>query len=186
MVDVIGHLGMALIWLAAAWFVFDRTSTAATFVLVGAVFGLFPDVDLYLAQWLPGVQHHGVVHTVLAVTLFALVAGPILGLALERWLGDSRWFSPDTTSAAAAVGFAMVWIPGLSHLFADMLSAPDVAQAIEPLWPLYRQSFGIDVVWYNNPWFNRGLLLTGLLLNFVLYLVARRSGEATTSGVATR
>lgn len=186
MVDVMGHIGMALIWLAAAWFVFDRTSTAATFVLVGAIFGMLPDIDLYLSEWFAGIQHHGVVHTVLFVTVFALVAGPIIGIALERWLGDSRWFTPDTTTAAAVVGFAMVWVPGISHLFADILSAPDISQAIEPFWPVYRQSLGIDVVWYNNPWFNRGLLLTGLLLNFALYFVSRRSDEATTSGVATR
>jgi len=153
--------------------VFDRARTAATFVGVGVWTGLFPDVDLYLRQVLPTVKHHGVVHTVLAVTLFAAVAGPIVGWILRRTLGDSAWFSRDASEHASGVGFVMVWVAGLSHLFGDILSAPDIAEAIEPLWPLVHQSLGIDLVWYNASWFNWGLLLTGVILNVLLYYVER-------------
>lgn len=48
MVDVTGHLGMALLWLAPAWFLLDCRKTAGTFVVSGVPFGMFPDVDLVL------------------------------------------------------------------------------------------------------------------------------------------
>ena len=177
MVDVLGHLGMALIWLAPAWFVIDWEKTAATFVGVGVWFGLLPDIDLYLRRVFPTVKHHGVVHTVLVVTLVAVVVGPIVGWILRRTVGDSAWFSPGATENAASFGFVMVWVAGLSHLFADMLSAPDIAEAIEPLWPIYQQSLGIDLVWYNASWFNWGLLVAGIVLNVALYYVKRDSAD---------
>lgn len=72
----------------------------------------------------------------------------------------------------------MVWIPALSHIFTDMLSAPDIAQAIEPFWPFYQQSVGMDIIWYNRPWFNWGLLLAGIGLTIVLYWARMATGEA--------
>ena len=169
MVDVIGHLGMALIWLAPAWFFIDRKKTAATFVGIGFLFGLLPDSDLYLRQIFPTVKHHGLMHTVLVVTLIAVVLGPLVGWILKAAIDDRDWLSPGARDNALAFGFLMVWIPGLSHLFADMLSAPDIAEAIEPFWPIYQQTIGIDIVWYSDPWFNWGLFLVGLGLNVALY-----------------
>ncbi|WP_225333271.1 metal-dependent hydrolase [Halomicrobium urmianum] len=182
MVDVVGHLGMALVWLAPAWFFVAEARTAVTFVGAGVWFGMLPDLDLYLRGIFPTVQHHGVLHTVLAVSLVAAVAGPILGWILKRTLDDSRWFSERAENDAFALGFLAVWIPGLAHVFADMLSAPDIAQAVEPFWPLYRQSLGIDVVWYNNPWFNWGLLIAGLALNLALYWQYSRTASPVPAG----
>jgi len=48
MVDVTGHLGMALLWLAPAWFLLDYRKTAWTFVVSGVLFGMLPDIDLVL------------------------------------------------------------------------------------------------------------------------------------------
>ncbi|UPV75355.1 metal-dependent hydrolase [Halorussus limi] len=169
MVDVAGHLGMALVWLAPAWFVIDRRKTAATFVAVGFWFGMLPDVDLVLSNWFPTIKHHGVFHTVLVVTILAAIIGPLVGWILKTWLDDSEWFSEPAERSALSLGFVMVWVAGLSHIFADMLSAPDIAEAIEPLWPLYQQSIGIDLVWYNATWFNWGLLALGVLLNVAFY-----------------
>lgn len=169
MVDVAGHLGMALIWLAPAWFLTEQTRTAAAFVGASVWFGVLPDVDIYLSQLTETVQHHGILHTVLAVTVLAAVLGPALGWLLDRYGRDSRYLSSEIPENTATIGFLAVWIPGLSHVFADMLSAPDIAQAVEPAWPLYQQSIGVDLVWYNDPWFNWGLLLAGIGLNLVLY-----------------
>jgi hypothetical protein len=72
----------------------------------------------------------------------------------------------------------------VAHVFADMLSAPDIAEAVEPLWPLYRQSFGIDIVWYNNPWFDWGLFVTGILLNVGLYYWLKPSTGSSTSATS--
>jgi hypothetical protein len=35
MVNPLGHLGMALLWLSPSWVIVDRERTAATFVAVG-------------------------------------------------------------------------------------------------------------------------------------------------------
>jgi hypothetical protein len=184
MVDVVGHLGMALIWLAPAWFVIDHRKTAATFVAVGFWFGMLPDVDLVLSNVLPTVKHHGVFHTVFAATILAAIIGPLVGWALKTALDDSDWFSEAAEANAYSLGFVMVFVAGVAHVFADMLSAPDISEAVEPLWPLYRQSFGIDIVWYNNPWFNWGLFVTGIVLNVALYYWLKPSagrGVSTTS-----
>jgi hypothetical protein len=170
MVDVSGHLGMALLWLAPAWFILDSRRTAGAFVLSGVPFGMVPDVDLVLEGFVPTVKHHGVVHTVLAVTLFAAVIGPIVGKVLEAIADETDWLSPEAVSHSVRLGFLAVWIPGLAHLFADILSAPDIADSIEPFWPLYRESLGIDLVWYNDPLVNWGLLAAGVLVNVGLYL----------------
>ena len=175
MVDVVGHLGMALIWLAPVWFVITSKKTAATFVGVGFWFGVLPDIDLYLRRITGAIKHHGVIHTVLAVSVIALVVGPLVGRLLKRMIGGSEWFVLEAADRATSFGFVMVWIAGLSHIFADILSAPDISEAIEPLWPLYQQSLGIDIVWYNNPWFNWGLLILGLGLNAALYYRSRNS-----------
>ena len=170
MVDVLGHLGMALLWLAPSWFFFDRPKTAVTFVTTSVWFGMLPDVDLVLSNYIQTITHHGVFHTVVAVTLFAMLLGPLLGYLLEKLAGGTEWFSPDTTNHAIAIGILGVWIAGLSHLFADMLSAPDIAPAIEPLWPIYNSRIVlIDVVWYNAAWANWGLFIAGLAVNAVLW-----------------
>jgi len=170
MVDVTGHLGMALLWLAPAWFLLDYRKTAVAFVAVGVPFGMWPDVDLVLEGIFPTVKHHGVFHTLLAVTLFAAVLGPVLGKAAEAVAGDTDWLSPEAAAHSVRFGFLAVWIPGLAHVFADMLSAPDIADSIEPLWPIYGGSIGVDLVWYNNPVVNWGLLVAGVLVNVGLFL----------------
>lgn len=180
MVDVVGHLGMALIWLAVAWLVFDRAKTAMTFVGVGFWFGLLPDSDLYLRRIFETVKHHGVIHTVLVVTIIAAVLGPLIGWIFKQTLGDTQWLSPSAVENRLSFGFLMVWIAGLSHLFADMLSAPDISEPIEPLWPIYQQSLGLDVVWYSNPWVNWGLLFFGIGLNVALHQWKRNSSTDST------
>ncbi|GAA0511758.1 LexA-binding, inner membrane-associated putative hydrolase [Halorubrum aquaticum] len=170
MVDVTGHLGMALLWLAPAWFLLDGPRTAGTFVVSGVPFGMLPDVDLVLEGLLPTVKHHGVFHTVLAVTIFAAILGPVVGKVVERVAGGTDWFSPEAAAHGIRFGFLAVWIPGLAHVFADMLSAPDIADSIEPLWPVYHGSIGVDLVWYNDPVVNWGLLVAGVLVNAGLYL----------------
>lgn len=170
MVDVIGHLGMALIWLASIWFVVDTKRTAAMLVATGFWFGALPDVDVYLSKWFQGIHHHGVFHTVLVVTLLAAVFGPALGWVDRKLFGGTEWFPLDAAEHAYSLGFLVVWIAVLAHLFGDMLSAPDIAQPIEPFWPLYNgQIVLMDLVWYNSPWVNWGLFVAGLVVNGALW-----------------
>ncbi|WP_227131983.1 metal-dependent hydrolase [Halorubellus salinus] len=171
MVDVSGHLGMALLWLAGAWVVVEDARTAATFVLVGVPFGMLPDVDLYLRYVLPTVKHHGVFHTVLAVVAFAVVLAPVVAFALralDARVDDLALPERVRDDATRFAGVAVL-VAGLAHVFADTLSAPDKAEALEPFWPLYPHPLGIDVVYYDDPLVNYGLLVGGVVLNVALW-----------------
>jgi len=161
---------MTLLWLAPAWLAVDQTKPAATFVLAGLPFGLGPDLDLVFSRLFETIRHHGIFHTVLAVTVLASVVGPVVGTLLERVAGGSDWFPVEDTRDSYQFGFLAVWIAGLSHIFADMLSAPDVAQAVEPFWPLSFESISVDLVWYNAAWFNWGLLVAGIFVNVGLFV----------------
>lgn len=179
MVDVLGHLGMALIWLAPAWHFIDHGKTAATFVAAGFWFGMLPDVDLYLSNWVAGIHHHGVVHTVLAVTVMAAVVGPMLGWVLKKVGDDSEWFSERAESSAYAIGFIAVWVSGLAHLFADMLSAPDVSTPIEPFWPVFHGGlFHVDVLWYQSFWATWALFGLGVAINVAAWYLKDDSADS--------
>jgi len=104
MVDVTGHLGMALLWLAPAWFLLDYRKTAWTFVVSGVLFGMLPDIDLVLEGIFPTVKHHGVFHTILAVTLIAAVIGPVVGKVVEAIAGGTDWLSPEAAARSVRFG----------------------------------------------------------------------------------
>ena len=170
MVDVLGHLGMALIWLAPGWYFIDRPKTGVTFVVASVWFGMLPDVDLVLSNYFQTIHHHGVFHTIVVVTLLAAALGPILGWVVAKAVGDTEWFSPEATHDAVAIGVIGVWVAGLSHLVADMLSAPDISSRIEPLWPLYDGPIVlVDVLWYQSFWATWALLIAGVAVNAVLW-----------------
>jgi inner membrane protein len=171
MVDVAGHLGMALLWLAGAWVVVDDPRTAATFVAVGVPFGLLPDVDLHLRHVLPTVKHHGVFHTVLAVGAFAVALAPVVAVILRALAArvDRLTLTDAVRDGTRRFGALAVLVAGLAHVFADTLSAPDTAEALEPFWPLYPHPLGYDVVYYDAPVVNYGLLVAGVAVNVALY-----------------
>lgn len=180
MVDVFGHLGMALLWLAPAWYFIDHRRTAAVFVAGGFWFGMFPDVDLYLSNWFAGIHHHGVFHTVLFVTILAAVIGPILGWVLKSAGDNSEWFSERAEANAYVIGFIAVWVGGLSHVFADMLSAPDASTRIEPLWPLVKGPIVLmDVLWYKSWWATWGLFILGVAVNVAAWYWREESDESS-------
>ncbi|WP_255196202.1 metal-dependent hydrolase [Halorarius litoreus] len=158
MVDVMGHLAFGLLFALPAWFVWnDRASVV--FVAFAAVAALFPDIDLWLVMLFPGeVHHHGVTHTVLFVTVAGLVGAAVLTALftgrIDEWIESER-FDRSRLFVFSFLGFLA---GGLSHVFADMLSAPDISTPIEPLWPFVDGSWGIDLVWYNASWINVGFL----------------------------
>lgn len=175
MVKLMGHLGIALLWAVPAWFVWEpRVSLAFVgFVLSTA---MLPDVDLVLRDVLP-IVHHGVTHTVVSVAVVSLIAGALVEYGLRSWL-ERRWFRRRGITVSSGALFLFVaggfLLGGLSHLFADMLSAPDIADPIEPFWPLFDKPWSIDVLWYaSTPW-NVGLLAVGSAIHVALaYLDVR-------------
>lgn len=170
MVDVVGHVGMALVRLSPSWCFIDRPKTAVTVITAGPAIGLLPDIDLYLSNYIDSIHHHGVVHTVLAVSVLAAILGPLLGRLLNRAVGGSEWFPPEAENEATTIGVIAVWVAGLSHLFADVLSAPDVVPPIEPLWPIYSgRLLSIDLLWYRSWWATWALVLVSAVLNGALW-----------------
>ena len=184
MVDVLGHFGMALIWLSPSWVFIDRQRTAAMFVAVGFWFGMLPDVDLVVST-ITGIHHHGVFHTVLFVTIAAATLGPLLGWAMKRAFGGTDWFSVRAESRAYLLGIIAVWVTGLSHLFADVLSAPDTSTRIEPLWPLVKGPIVyLDVLYYKSFWATIALFVGGLVANAVFWYLSHGRSNASPRGTA--
>lgn len=156
MVDITGHLAFGLLFALPAWYAYDGRGSVG-FVALAAVGALLPDIDLWLSEWFPQqVHHHGVTHTVVFAVAASLVGGALVGWGLHRrvddWVEDERF---DTRRLFVAATLALL-AGTLSHVVADVLSAPDISTPIEPFWPLYAQSLSIDLVWYNAVWINYG------------------------------
>ncbi|MCO8256224.1 metal-dependent hydrolase [Haladaptatus sp. AB618] len=170
MVDVSGHFAMALLFAAPAWFLWGRRASLAfgAFTLVTA---MLPDSDLLLRHVIPGVHHHGVTHTILFVTVFSVVAGALAAYLLTSHFEASRWVRSDDIGEKAVFAFATVGFltGGMSHLFADLLSAPDIAPPLKPLWPVYAKPIIVDVIYYDSPIWNFGLLGVALAAHYALY-----------------
>lgn len=188
MVDVLGHLGIALVWLSPVWAFVDDSKTAVTWLAVGVWFGMLPDVDLVLSNVDGlGIHHHGAFHTVLFVALAAVTVGPLLGLAVRRVFGGTDWLSAHAEARAPVLGGIVVLVTGLSHLFADMLSAPDTAPPIEPLWPLVDgQLVTMDVLYYTSFLATVALLVVGLASNVVFWYLTHGRTRARHAGDTTR
>jgi len=179
MVDVTGHLGMALLFAAPAWAVWGRRG-AFSFTAFALVTAMLPDADLYLQGVLP-ISHHGLTHTILFVTVTGLVAGAVAARLLTARLNAHRWVRStnirgETVAVFAAAGFV---VGGLSHIFADVLSAPDIAAPLKPFWPLYPDPVIVDVIYYDAPLWNVGLIAAAVVLHLGLawyhrYPVAHR------------
>lgn len=169
MVDVLGHFAMAFLWAFPAWFRWDGRVSLA-FIGLALSTAMLPDVDLVLRGFLPGVHHHGVTHTVLFVAAVAIVAGiaaaHVLAPVLERWWLRSEGHRIPRHEVHEFVTGGLL-VGGLSHIFADMLSAPDISQPVEPLWPFMNVPISFDVVYYTAPTWNAGLLAFALVLHAV-------------------
>lgn len=172
MVDVMGHVAMGLLWAAPVWFLWSRrVSLAFLGIVAGAA--LLPDVDLWIEKLAPAViHHHGITHTVVFVAVLSLAVGAVVATQrrpLDRWL----WREPVRPRTSSGFVSVAVLIGGLSHLFADVLSSPDISQPLEPFWPVYPEPVIVDLIWYNAPLWNVGLLAVTLLLHLLLALLVQ-------------
>lgn len=176
MVKLMGHVAMGLLFSTPAWFVWRGRMRLAFIGFVLATV-MLPDIDLVLHRIAPSIGHHEVTHTVLFVVVVAVVVGLIVSHGfmpvLERWwLASEQHPASRATIRRFVIGGLL--LGGLSHLFADMLSAPDIAQPIEPLWPVFDKPISIDVIYYSSIWWNLGLLVAAVLVH--LGLAVHRGG----------
>lgn len=169
MVDVSGHLAMALLFAAPAWIIWKRRGALA-FAGFSLVTAMLPDSDLVLKTVLP-IQHHGITHTILFVAVMSVLGGVIAARVLTERFNANRWIHSETITEETVFVFATSGFltGGLSHIFADLLSAPDVAAPLSPLWPLYDEPIVIDVIYYDSPLWNFGLLAVALAVHLVLF-----------------
>jgi len=177
MVDIMGHLAFGLVFVLPAWFIWRRRVSAA-FVGLGLVTSLLPDIDLWLTKVFPAqFHHHGVTHTVVFVALASVVVGAIVAALLtgpiDEWLGWDRFDS----KSLFAFSFLAFLLGGLSHVFADMLSAPDISTPIEPFWPFFDKPWSVDLLYYNDPLWNSVFLGVMLIVHVALAIVLSPSGH---------
>lgn len=168
MVDLAGHVAFGLLFALPAWLVWNERASIG-YIALAMVASLLPDIDLWLVKLFPrAIHHHGVTHTVLFVIVTSLVGAAIVAALftsrIDRWI-DSEVFD---RSRVFAFSFLGLLAGGLSHVVADMLSAPDISTPIEPLWPLVDGSWGLDLVWYNARWINAGFLVVMVGVHFVV------------------
>ncbi|PCR89539.1 metal-dependent hydrolase [Natrinema ejinorense] len=168
MVDVTGHLGMALLFAAPAWMVWGRRGSLA-FTGFALATAMLPDTDLVLQGYLP-VTHHGVTHTVLFVVLMSILAGVLAARYLTDWFNANRRIRSSEIAGETVFVFATAGliVGGISHLFADILSAPDIAAPLSPFWPVYSEAIIVDVIYYDSPIWNFGLLAVAVGLHLML------------------
>lgn len=168
MVDVTGHFGMALLFAAPAWLIWGRRGSLA-FTGFALATAMLPDSDLVLRHVLP-IYHHGVTHTFLFVVLMSILVGAIAARYLTDWFNRYRRIRSSEITAETVFVFATggLIVGGVSHLFADLLSAPDIAAPLSPFWPVYSKPVVIDVIYYGSPFWNYGLLVAGVGLHIAL------------------
>jgi len=168
MVDVTGHFGMALLFAAPAWAIWGRRG-ALGFTAFAVVTAMLPDVDLVLRHYLP-IIHHGVTHTVAFVAVISVLVGACAARWLTDFLNDHRSIRSTAISAETVFVFATagLFVGGTSHIFADLLSAPDIAAPLSPFWPVYTEAVIVDLVYYDNPYWNFGLLGVAVGLHLLL------------------
>ena len=167
MVDVLGHVAMGLLWAVPVWFLWDGR-ISLSFIALVLLTVMIPDVDLYL----PGIAHHGVTHTIVFVTLVALIGGaliaPVVPPVLRRWWRRSEDESISPASIYLFVAGGLL-VGGLSHLFIDMLSAGSGGNPpLEPFWPFFSGPFSIDFIYYSSLIWNGGLLIVALVGHLAL------------------
>ena len=169
MVDVSGHIAIALLFASPAWFVWGRRGSL-TFVGFCLVTAMLPDVDLFLSQVVPAMQHHGMTHTVFFISIASVGGGAVAARYFTDVLNEHAWVHSDSIARETVFAFATggFLLGGLSHVFADLLSAPDTAAPLTPLWPLYRETIVIDVIYYDSPIWNFGLLAVAIALHVAL------------------
>jgi len=179
MVDVSGHFAMALLFAAPAWLLWERRG-ALGFTAFALLTAMLPDTDLVLQQYLP-LTHHGVTHTVVFVALVGVITGAIAARWLTAHLNAHAWIRSGAIPAQTVFIFATAGLltGGLSHVFADVLSAPDAAAPLAPFWPMYGGHIIVDVIYYDSPIWNFGLLAVAILVHVTLaradrYPVTRR------------
>lgn len=153
-----GHIGLALLFAAPAWLVFEEFKAGLAFSALAALTGMFPDLDIYVMRHV-FIEHHGLMHSLTFLIPAALVVGGILtgGYLAVR--------SSDRPSAAAVYGFVTLalFVGMFAHMTGDVLTSPDIAPPVKPLYPVVDQRFVLDAAFVKSNLWNLGTLALGIV-----------------------
>lgn len=152
-----GHIGLALLFAAPAWLVFDQFRAGLAFSALAALTGMFPDLDIYVMRYV-FIEHHGVMHSLAFLVPAALVLG---GIFTGGYLAV-RDDHPAATTVFAFVTVAL-FTGMVAHMVGDILTSPDIAPPIKPLYPLVDSRFVLDAAFVKSNLWNLGPLALGLV-----------------------
>lgn len=150
---------MALLFAAPAWFVFHGLRTNLGFTALAVSTAMFPDGDLLLMRYV-FIEHHGLTHSLLFIVPAALVLGGIV-TAIYLAVRDSSVYSTRQVYAFATVALL---VGMLAHVFADILTTPDIAPPIKPLYPILETRLVLDVAFVKSKLWNLGTLGLGIVV----------------------
>lgn len=153
-----GHIGLALLFAAPAWLAFNQFRAGLAFSALAALTGMFPDLDIYVMRYL-FIEHHGVMHSLAFLVPAALVLG---GVVTGGYLAIRDGDSPSAAAVFAFVTVAL-FTGMLAHMVGDVLTSPDIAPPIKPLYPLVDQRFVLDAAFVKSNLWNLGPLALGLV-----------------------
>jgi membrane-bound metal-dependent hydrolase YbcI (DUF457 family) len=153
-----GHIGLALLFAAPAWFVFDEFRAGLAFSALAALTGMFPDTDIYVMQYV-FIEHHGIMHSLVFLIPAALVLG---GIVTGGYLAVR---DDDNPAAVAVFGFVTValFTGMVAHMTGDILTSPDIAPPVKPLTPLVEERFVLDAAFVKSNLWNLGTLALALV-----------------------
>jgi membrane-bound metal-dependent hydrolase YbcI (DUF457 family) len=154
-----GHLGVALLLAAPAWLIFDQFKAGLAFSGLAALTAMFPDTDLYVMRYV-FIEHHGLMHSLVFLIPAALLLGAVVaGAYLAVRDGDQ----PSATAVYAFVTVAL-FTGMLAHMAGDVLTSPDVAPPIKPLYPIVESRFVLDAAFVKSNLWNLGPLALGIVV----------------------
>lgn len=158
-----GHIGLALLFAAPAWLAFEEFGAGLAFSTLAALTGMFPDLDIYAMRYV-FVEHHGLMHSLTFLIPAALVVG---GIVTGGYLAIRK---DDHPSAAAVYGFVTLalFVGMFAHMTGDVLTSPDIAPPIKPLYPIVDARFVLDAAFVKSNLWNLGPLALGLLVQGTL------------------
>ncbi|MFC4359203.1 metal-dependent hydrolase [Halobium salinum] len=152
-----GHIGLALLFAAPAWLVFHGLKTNFAFAGLAASMGMYPDVDLVLVKYL-FIEHHGLTHGVFFLLASALVIGAVVTGA---YLAVRDGTTPSSLRVYAFVAVAL-FVGMMAHLVGDVLTSPDIAPPVKPLWPVVKEPIVLDAAFVKSNLWNLGPLALGI------------------------
>lgn len=169
-----GHLGITLV-LAAPIILFLGLPLGIVVVGSMVIFTGIPDKDQKL-DFLPGINHRGVTHTL----LFAILCGAIMlyGTSYATdlfWTDLVKFLSADLVPSqeqfSMLVGIG-AFLGIISHILGDVITVGSkrYGVVITPYWPISKRIVRFGWCYASNKKWNLGFLILGLLLSGVALL----------------